>query len=147
MRPRIAFILSFSIVAAAAVLIVTKSASNARADAAKTPWKITGQLEEACSCDGACPCWWGNHPTKMTCSGSEALFIDKGSYSLGPALGLAIGGIPAVLIAALIVKELPLVAVRWLVVVVVVYTAAAMLRSAFAEKPAGATKGEAAAAN
>jgi uncharacterized membrane protein YfcA len=67
-------------------------------------------------------------------------FIEKGSYSLGPALGLAIGGVPAVLIAALIVKELPLVAVRWLVVVVVVYTATAMLRSALAEKPAAVTE-------
>jgi uncharacterized membrane protein YfcA len=67
-------------------------------------------------------------------------FIEKGSYSLGPALGLSLGGIPAVLIAALIVKELPLVTVRWLVVLVVVYTAAAMLRSALLEKPAVATE-------
>src|SRR5689334_25065610 len=48
--------------------------------AAPSAWKMSGQMEESCSCDGACPCWWGNHPTKMTCSGSEALFIDKGSY-------------------------------------------------------------------
>jgi uncharacterized membrane protein YfcA len=45
-------------------------------------------------------------------------------------LGLLIGGVPAVLIAALIVKSMPLSAVRWLVVVVVVYTALTMLRSA-----------------
>ena len=37
---------------------------------------------------------------------------------------------PGVLIAAFIVKSLPLDAVRWLVVVVVVYTAAMLLRSA-----------------
>ncbi len=46
------------------------------------------------------------------------------------ALGLALGGIPAVLIAAYIVKSLDVYYVRWLVVIVVVYTAAAMLRSA-----------------
>ena len=61
-------------------------------------------------------------------------FIDKGSYSLRPALGLAIGGIPGVLIAAYLVKSLPLGVVRWLVVVVVVYTAIMMLRSASRER-------------
>ena len=35
------------------------------------------------------------------------------------------------LIAAFLVRSLPLEAIRWLVVFVVVYTAAAMLRSAF----------------
>lgn len=63
-----------------------------------------------------------------------ARFIRKSSYNLKAALGLAIGGVPAVLIAAYIVKSLPLDYVRWLVVVVVVYTAIAMLRSAMAEK-------------
>jgi uncharacterized membrane protein YfcA len=60
-------------------------------------------------------------------------FIRKEKYDLRAALGLAIGGIPAVLIAALIVKSLPILYVRWLVVVVVVYTATMMLRSAAAE--------------
>jgi len=45
------------------------------------------------------------------------------------ALGFTLGGIPAVLIAAFIVGSLPLGAVRWLVIVVVVYTAVTMLRS------------------
>ena len=57
-------------------------------------------------------------------------FIAKGSYDLKAALGLAIGGIPAVFVAAFIVKSLPLVLLRWLVVAVVVYAAVAMLRSA-----------------
>ena len=47
------------------------------------------------------------------------------------------GGIPAVLIAAFIVKSLPLTAVRWLVVVVVVYSASVMLRSAYVERRSG----------
>src|SRR5581483_5869513 len=63
----------------------------------------------------------------------SARFIRKGSYNLRAALGLALGGIPAVLIAAFIVKSLPLQAVRWLVVIVVVYTAISMLRSAVSE--------------
>ena len=61
-------------------------------------------------------------------------FISKGSYSLGPAIGLALGGVPGVLVAAFIVKSLPLETVRWLVVVVVLYAAAAMLYSAYSEK-------------
>ena len=60
-------------------------------------------------------------------------FMRAGSYAPRPALGLAAGGIPAVLIAAFIVKELPLATVRWLVVVVVLYSATQMLRSAYAE--------------
>ena len=64
---------------------------------------------------------------------SSARFIRKGSWDAKAALGLAIGGVPAVLIAAFIVKSLPLAYVRWLVVVVVVYTAVMMLRSAALE--------------
>jgi len=57
-------------------------------------------------------------------------FIERGSYSPRTALGLAVGGVPGVLIAAFIVKSLPLTALRWGVVVVVLYAAGAMLRSA-----------------
>lgn len=60
-------------------------------------------------------------------------FIKKGSYSLRHAVGLALGGIPGVLLAAFIVKSLPLTAIRWLVVAVVVYTATMMLRSALGD--------------
>ena len=63
-----------------------------------------------------------------------ARFIALRRYDLRAALGLALGGIPAVLIAALIVKSLPLVQLRWLVVIVVVYTALAMLHSAIVER-------------
>jgi len=62
-------------------------------------------------------------------------FIERGSYSPRTALGLAVGGVPGVLIAAFIVKSLPLTALRWGVVVVVLYAAGAMLRSA--RRPAG----------
>jgi uncharacterized membrane protein YfcA len=58
-------------------------------------------------------------------------FIQRKSYSLAAAVGLTVGGIPAVFLAAYVVKSLPLTALRWLIFAVVVYTAAAMLRSAF----------------
>jgi len=57
-------------------------------------------------------------------------FVRKGGYDLRAAVGLAIGGIPGVLIAAFIVKQLPLLWLRWLVVIVVLYAAFAMLRAA-----------------
>ena len=67
-------------------------------------------------------------------------FIRERSYSLRAALGLAIGGIPGVLLAAYIVKELSLYWVRWLVIVVVVYTAVTMLYSAMTERDEPAPK-------
>jgi len=55
-------------------------------------------------------------------------FVRERAYSPRVALGLTLGGIPAVLVAAFIVRSLPLGAVRWLVIVVAVYTAVGMLR-------------------
>ena len=66
---------------------------------------------------------------------ASARFIQAGRYSPRVALGIALGGLPGVLIAALIVKSLPLTAMRWLVVIAVVYAAFTMLRSA-ASRPA-----------
>ena len=65
-------------------------------------------------------------------------FIRERAYSLRVALGLAVGGIPGVLVAAYIVKSLNLSTVRWLVIVVVVYTAITMLQSAFKSETASA---------
>jgi uncharacterized membrane protein YfcA len=64
-------------------------------------------------------------------------FIRSERYSRKAALGLTAGGIPGVLLAAFVVKSLPLGAVRWLVVVVVIYTASIMLRSAVQERRYG----------
>ena len=55
-----------------------------------TKWKITGQLEEACSCNAACPCWFDSKPTRMTCGGNQVLFIQKGNYGNVKLDGLAI---------------------------------------------------------
>jgi len=67
-------------------------------------------------------------------------FIRAGRYDLRAALGLTIGGLPAVLLAAFIVKALPLVALRWLVMVVVLYAAITMLRAAMRKEPEGETR-------
>jgi uncharacterized membrane protein YfcA len=62
-------------------------------------------------------------------------FIRDRKYDLRAALGLALGGIPAVLLAAYVVRSLPLTWLRWLVVIIVLYAAALMLLSARAKSP------------
>lgn len=57
-------------------------------------------------------------------------FIASGRYRPAAALGLLVGGLPAVLIAAFVVRELPVTALQWVVAAVVVYTAAVLLRAA-----------------
>jgi uncharacterized membrane protein YfcA len=57
-------------------------------------------------------------------------FFQTGAFSWGSSIGLTLGGIPGVLVAAYIVKSLPLPALRWLVIVVIAYAAFVMLRSA-----------------
>ena len=63
-------------------------------------------------------------------AGASVRHIAIGQIDLRIVLGLAIGGIPAVLAAAFIVKEMPVEMLRWLVFVVVVYTSAIMFRAA-----------------
>jgi uncharacterized membrane protein YfcA len=67
-------------------------------------------------------------------------FIKARRYSPKAALGLTLGGIPGVLLAAFIVKSLPLTYVKWLVVFVVLYTAIMLLRSAMTESAAEAAQ-------
>jgi uncharacterized membrane protein YfcA len=63
-------------------------------------------------------------------------FIKSDRVDLKMALAMALGGIPAVLLAAFVVKELPLETLRWVVVVVILYAAAIMLWSAFSRTEA-----------
>jgi uncharacterized membrane protein YfcA len=56
-------------------------------------------------------------------------FIKEGAYNRKAAMAMAIPGIFAVLIAAFIVKSLPLDTLRWLVIMVILYTSAVMLRA------------------
>jgi len=66
-------------------------------------------------------------------------FIRAGSYARSAVIGMLIAGIPAVFIAALLVKSMPLSTVQWLVVVVVTYTAISMLRAARRERDIATT--------
>ncbi|MEO5897995.1 MAG: sulfite exporter TauE/SafE family protein [Vicinamibacterales bacterium] len=61
-------------------------------------------------------------------------FIREQSYSLRVALGLALGGIVGSIVAGVYVKSLDLRTVRWLVIVVVLYTAVTMLWAAFSDR-------------
>jgi uncharacterized membrane protein YfcA len=61
-------------------------------------------------------------------------FVSSGRYSARAALGLTLGGIPGVLIAVWLVRSLPLDIVRWGVIVVVLYTAVTLIRSAAEER-------------
>jgi uncharacterized membrane protein YfcA len=66
-------------------------------------------------------------------------FVRSATFDQPASLGLTLGGIPGVLIAAFIVKEMPLDMVRWLVVVVVLYTALSLLRDGLAERTPAVT--------
>jgi uncharacterized membrane protein YfcA len=59
-------------------------------------------------------------------AGAGAKHIGIGKVDLKVVLGLAIGGIPAVLVAYYIVKTMPIETLRWLVFAVVLYAAAVM---------------------
>lgn len=66
-------------------------------------------------------------------------FIRFNAFSMLAALGLTLGGLPGVWIAAHMVYRLPITAVRWLVVIVVIYAAVTMLRSALRDAAPGPT--------
>jgi len=75
----------------------------------------------------AFPIMMGSCAFLMPVSGYQ--FIRKRRYDVRAAIGLAIGGIPGVLLAAGVVGRLPINWVRWLVVVVVIYAGVSLLRS------------------
>jgi uncharacterized membrane protein YfcA len=63
-------------------------------------------------------------------AGASVRHFKIGEVNLRIVLGLTLGGIPAVIVAAFIVKEMPLEMLRWLVLVVVVYAAVVMFKAA-----------------
>ena len=66
----------------------------------------------------------------LTATGASLRYISIGAIDLRIATGIALGGIPAVLVAAFIVKNMSLELLRWLVVCVVLYAAVVMLKAA-----------------
>lgn len=63
-------------------------------------------------------------------AGAGVRHIKIGQIDLRVVIGLTLGGIPAVLVAAFIVKTMPVKLLRWLVLVVVLYAASLMFRAA-----------------
>jgi uncharacterized membrane protein YfcA len=76
----------------------------------------------------AFPIMMGSCALLMSLAGTR--FITHGRYAPRAALGLTLGGVPAVLVAAFVVKALPLGTIRWCVVGIVLYTAVGLLRDA-----------------
>ena len=56
-------------------------------------------------------------------------FVRAGRFDRRAALGLTLGGVPGVLVAAIVVQSMSLEALRWLVVSVVLYAAYTLLRN------------------
>ena len=67
----------------------------------------------------------------VTIAGAGTRHVLIGHIDLKVALGIALGGLPAVLLAAFIVRDMPLDMLRWLVTVVVLYASAVMFYEAF----------------
>ena len=57
-------------------------------------------------------------------------FIKEGAYNRRASLAFAAAGVVGVLIAAFLVKSLPMDVLRWIVIGVIIYTATVMLRAA-----------------
>jgi hypothetical protein len=90
MQKRIVSCVAAVLCAMLSLLTACKCACAEEATAPKkVPWKISGQLEEACSCNAACPCWFDSLPSRMNCGGVQVLFIEKGHYGKAKLDGLA----------------------------------------------------------
>jgi len=71
--------------------------------------------------------------TAMLMVAGSSRFIQEKSYERTTAVSLTIAGVLGVLLAAYVVKSLPLEVLKWIVAVVVFYTSASMLRSAYSQ--------------
>lgn len=69
-------------------------------------------------------------------------FVRRNAYNLRAAVGLALGGPLAVLLAYWLITGLPTPLVRVLVLIVILYTSITMLRSAAVERKAAAARGQ-----
>ncbi|MCT8975753.1 anion permease [Clostridium sp. CX1] len=69
---------------------------------------------------------------------ASAKFVKEGAYDRKASMAITIFGTIGVFIAAYIVKELPLNVLKWLVIVVIIYTSTMMFKSANKAKQAAA---------
>jgi uncharacterized membrane protein YfcA len=79
----------------------------------------------------AFPIMMGSCALLMSISGVRFLREDR--YHPSASVGLTLGGVPALLLAAYVVKSLPVDAIRWLVITVVLYTALTLVQAGRAE--------------
>ena len=63
-------------------------------------------------------------------TGAGTRFVREGAYDRKAALGLTLLGVPAVLLAAFVIKSLDLATLKWVVIAVILYTSTVMFRSA-----------------
>ncbi len=63
-------------------------------------------------------------------TGAGTRFVREGAYDRKAALGLTLLGVPAVLLAAFVIKSLDLATLKWVVIAVIFYTSMVMFRSA-----------------
>lgn len=71
----------------------------------------------------------------LSISASGIRLVRDSEIDLRIVLGMTLGGVPAVLIAAFFVRDMPVVTLRWMVVIVVTYAALSLLRSVVSETP------------
>jgi uncharacterized membrane protein YfcA len=83
--------------------------------------------------------------TAMLMAAGSSKFITKKAYDRKAAAALTVGGLVGVLIAAYIVKSLPLTALKWIVCFVVFYTSAWMFICAFQSRKSLRTRDSSAA--
>lgn len=76
----------------------------------------------------AFPIMMGSCAYQMIAAGAR--FVRAGAYDRKAALGLSLAGLPGVLLAALVVVSLPLQALKWVVLAVILYTSSALFRRA-----------------
>jgi uncharacterized membrane protein YfcA len=82
--------------------------------------------------DVAFPIMMGSCAFLMPVAGVR--FVKEASYDRKTSMGITIGGIIGVIIAAYLVKSLPIDVLKWIVIAVIAYTSVTMLRSAAKNK-------------
>ena len=73
--------------------------------------------------------------TAMLMTARGAMFVKQNAYDRKVSFSLTIAGVIGVFLAAYVVKSLPLLILRWVVLFVVLYTSGWMFRSAFRKEP------------